>query len=138
MKLIIAGSRTLEPSVGFLQSTICNFNLNVTEIVSGCARGVDTSGASLTNVKLPITLLDHKLKGKLEEFPADWNKYGKSAGYKRNLQMGEYADALICFWDGKSKGSRLMINIAKKLNLPTRIIYYGGINEKESNEKVDS
>ena len=43
-----------------------------------------------------------------------WNVYGKSAGYRRNVEMGLYGDALIAFWDGFSKGTRLMIDIAKE------------------------
>ena len=50
-------------------------------------------------------------------FNADWDKFGKSAGYKRNEQMGNHADALIAIWDGKSKGTMHMISIAKKLDL---------------------
>ena len=58
------------------------------------------------------------------EFPADWDKHGKSAGYKRNLEMAENADALIAFWDGESRGTKHMIDIAKEKNLLTRIIRY--------------
>ena len=57
-------------------------------------------------------------------FPADWDKYGKAAGYKRNDEMARNADALIAFWDGKSRGTRHMIDLAKKYGLQTRIVGY--------------
>jgi len=57
-------------------------------------------------------------------FSADWSKYGKSAGYKRNKQMALYADVLIAFWDGNSKGTKLMIELAKEYKFKTRICMY--------------
>ena len=57
-------------------------------------------------------------------FPADWNKYGKRAGYIRNEQMAKEADALIAFWDGKSKGTKHMIDIARSKGLLIRVIRY--------------
>lgn len=70
------------------------------EIVSGGAQGVDFL-AELYAKK-------HTLK--FTEFKADWDTYGKSAGYRRNVEMAEYADALIAIWDGQSKGTLHMIN----------------------------
>lgn len=45
-------------------------------------------------------------------FPADWEQYGRSAGVRRNAQMAQYADALIAVWDGESRGTKSMINLA--------------------------
>lgn len=56
--------------------------------------------------------------------PADWNKYGKSAGYKRNEQMAIYADACLAFWDGKSKGTKHMIGLAKRHNLRLKVVLF--------------
>jgi hypothetical protein len=55
-------------------------------------------------------------------FPADWNKFGKSAGHVRNQAMADYADILLAFWDGKSTGTKSMI---KKMNaqLKPAIVY---------------
>lgn len=116
MKLIIAGSRE-----GFtyddVVSAITDFSehLNtVTEIVSGTARGVDRMGEQFANeTNIPI-----------KRFPADWETKGKSAGAIRNRQMGDYADALLALWDGKSSGTRHMINYMRSLNKPVYI--YGG------------
>lgn len=55
-------------------------------------------------------------------FPAEWDKYGKRAGYLRNEQMADHADSLIAFWDGKSKGTKHMIDIAKRKKLFLNII----------------
>ena len=51
---------------------------------------------------------------KLSTSPADWDLDGKSAGFKRNVKMAEYADALVAFWDGESKGTKHMIETAKE------------------------
>lgn len=83
-------------------------------IISGCARGADTLGLRYASENA----FD------VEEYPADWDKYGKKAGYVRNVEMAENADALIAFWDGKSKGTKHMIDIATERNLPTRVIKY--------------
>ena len=65
---------------------------------------------------------------KIAEFPPDWNKYGKRAGYIRNAEMARYASeengALIAFWDTKSKGTKHMIDLAKEKNLAVRIVKY--------------
>ncbi|MGN0172029.1 MAG: DUF2493 domain-containing protein [Acutalibacteraceae bacterium] len=57
----------------------------------------------------------------IERYPADWQKYGKSAGPKRNLQMAKVCDYVICFWDGKSRGTASMISYAKELKKPLKI-----------------
>ena len=53
----------------------------------------------------------------IKQFPANWNKFGKAAGPKRNQQMANYTDALIAFWDGKSRGTKHMIEMAKQSKL---------------------
>lgn len=83
-------------------------------IVSGGARGADVLGERFAK-ELGLQLL---------LFPAEWDKYGKSAGYKRNLTMSENADALIAFWDGESRGTRHMIDIIIKANKPYRVIQF--------------
>lgn len=85
-------------------------------IVCGMATGADTLGRN------------YAISNGLEvlEFPADWNKYGKSAGYIRNKEMGNVADSAIVFWDGRSKGSKLMIDIMHELKKPVVAISYDG------------
>ena len=57
-------------------------------------------------------------------YPADWDTYGKSAGYRRNQLMADNADALVAFWDGQSRGTGHMINLAKERNLKVRIVRF--------------
>ncbi|MEO5581136.1 MAG: SLOG family protein [Saprospiraceae bacterium] len=81
-------------------------------MVSGTARGTDMLGERYADEKgIPK-----------KQFPADWPKYGKSAGYKRNTEMAKYADSLIAFWDGKSRGTKHMIDLAKQYNLKVRVV----------------
>jgi hypothetical protein len=56
--------------------------------------------------------------------PANWDEFGKSAGYIRNAEMAKYADACVIFWDGISKGTKHMINLANKEGLKLKIIKY--------------
>ena len=80
-------------------------------IVSGCASGADAIGERYA-----------KENGfDVEKHPADWKTYGRSAGPRRNKQMAEVSDYVICFWDYKSKGTRSMIDFEKKYNKPLRI-----------------
>lgn len=57
-------------------------------------------------------------------FPANWDKHGKSAGHIRNAEMAKYADALVAFWDGKSKGTKGMIDYATRCNLRVKVVRY--------------
>jgi hypothetical protein len=84
------------------------------EIVSGCAKGADTVGESFA--------LGNGIP--LKRFPADWDTHGAGAGPIRNRQMGDYADRLIAFWDGESRGTKGMIDYAKESGLLVRVIKY--------------
>lgn len=125
MKLIIAGSRNLYPTFGFINSAIRMLGVSkITEVVSGRATGVDTEGEHWA----------HHLGLPIQPFPADWDnidvpgavvktrkdgsKYNAVAGLWRNVEMAEYADALILIWDGKSSGSYNMKSEMEKLNKP--------------------
>jgi hypothetical protein len=110
MKVIIAGSREITSYV-VVQLAVAGSGFDITEVVSGTARGVDQLGE--------LWAFENDIP--VKRFPADWKKYGKSAGYKRNQQMAEYADALIAIWDGKSAGTGHMISIAKMKQLPVYV-----------------
>ena len=107
MKVIIAGSRTIDDYEAVCRA-VENSGFKPTEIVSGGARGVDRLGERWAK--------EHGVP--VKKFSAEWDKYGRSAGYKRNRQMAEYADALVVLWDGKSPGTKHMIDIAIELGLP--------------------
>jgi hypothetical protein len=106
MKTIIAGSRGVI-DVRFITKAVFDSQFEITEVVSGTARGVDQLGEKWASfVSIPV-----------KRFPANWDLHGKSAGYKRNEEMAEYADALIAIWDGESRGTLHMINIANSKGL---------------------
>lgn len=115
MKIIIAGSRRFND-----YNKLCQFCDNILseqteiEIVSGTASGADKLGERYAD--------DHGYI--IKQFTADWAAFGKNAGYKRNAKMAEYADALIAFWDGKSRGTKHMIDLAKRENLKVQISYF--------------
>ena len=116
MKLIIAGSRNF---INYTSLVVEVDNLlkehpEIDTIISGDAMGADRLGARYA--------LENGLY--LISMPADWNKFGKSAGYKKNEEMAKTAQACICFWDGQSKGTKHMIDLAKKYNLILKVVKY--------------
>jgi len=114
LKLIVAGSRTITNSsvvytaLDMLQAYLhTEIGIDVTEVVSGTAKGPDSLGAYWARAKgLPVM-----------EFPADWDEYGKAAGPMRNQVMAKYGHILAAFWDGRSKGTKDMVQKAKKAGL---------------------
>ncbi len=106
MKLIIAGGRdyVCKPD-DTLKLDLLNTETKVTEVVSGCARGADTEGENWArSLGIPV-----------KRFPADWDKYGRQAGFTRNAEMAQYADAVVLFSGGK--GTEHMYNVAKSHKL---------------------
>lgn len=120
LKIIIAGSRDFD-NYDLLEETMSNFlkeNTNNVEIVSGTARGADRLGEKFAE--------NHGYQ--VKRFPANWNLYGKSAGPIRNRKMAEYASEghgiLFVFWDGASKGTKNMIDLAEKYGLEVHVINF--------------
>ena len=114
-KYIIAGGRDFG-NYNALEEVLRYYKSDINEVVSGDAFGADSLGirwAVYNNI--PI-----------KHFPADWNHYGKSAGFIRNADMGDYADAAICFWDKKSKGTAHMIRTMKLFHKPCYVYDYNG------------
>lgn len=114
--VIIAGGRDFKDFS--LLERRCNKLLSMRKesikICCGMARGADKLGSVYA-----------KRKGHgVMNFPANWDKHGKAAGIIRNKQMGDYADALIAFWDGSSRGTKHMIDYATQLGLKVAIIKY--------------
>lgn len=104
MKTVIAGSRDIT-DYSILVKAMAHFPHEITEVVSGKARGVDTLGEIWANQNnVPV-----------KEMPANWNEYGKKAGAIRNAAMGKYADAALIVWDGESRGTRHMIEVMQRL-----------------------
>lgn len=127
MKIIIAGGRDFQ-DYELLKLSMNNFISSWDkdifpkdiEIVSGHASGADSLGEKFAN----------EFGCKIRIFPADWNFFGKSAGIIRNREMLSYVKIyddpiLIAFWDGKSKGTKNMIDIAKKAGITVVVVNYG-------------
>lgn len=116
MRVIIAGGREFSDYNTLKRK--CDYYLqNIkepVEVISGHASGADALGERYANEK----------GYKITMFPADWKRYGKSAGPIRNRQMAEYADVLIAFWDGISLGTKNMIDQAKEKGLKIKIVKY--------------
>lgn len=118
-KIIIAGSRDFNNFqlgrrvfISLLEALTAQCDISELEIISGCAHGADRVGETLAR----------EFKIKLHKMPAQWDLYGKSAGYKRNEEMAKYAisdsrGVLLAFHDGESRGTQHMINLANKNKL---------------------
>jgi hypothetical protein len=106
MRTIIAGSRTCH-DLKELIIAIESCGWKITTILSGMAKGADQLGI--------LYGLEHDIP--IERYPANWQLYGKSAGYRRNVQMANNAEALLALWDGESRGTKNMIDTAKYKNL---------------------
>lgn len=106
MKVAVIGSRGL--SVSDLGRYLPE---NTTEIVSGGAKGVDTSAR--------VYALAHGIK--LTEFLPEYTKYGRSAPLKRNITIIEYSDIVLAFWEGKSRGTKFVIDNCRKLGVEVRV-----------------
>lgn len=107
MKIAIIGSRGLH--VDDLENYLLE---NVTEIVSGGAKGIDKDAetyAKANNIKMTV-------------FLPQYDRYGRGAPIVRNKQIADYADEVIAFWDGKSRGTLSVIEYCKKQGKSITII----------------
>lgn len=136
MRVIISGGRTYddydylcEKMDEILAPYKDNYNI---EIITGYAVGVDRMGDKYA--------MTHGYTSHV--IPALWNKYGEDAGHIRNMEMGKFAkrttmNLLVAFWNGKSRGTKDMIDYAETIQIPTKIIEVeyeprvGGIPESE-------
>lgn len=120
VKIIIAGGREFTDYA--VLKNVCDHMLSIIRttsdvtIVSGGARGVDKMGERYAK--------EHDIN--LIVMNADWDTHGKSAGYKRNQEMANVSTHLIAFWDGKSRGTKHMIDIAKRDNLISHVVDFNG------------
>lgn len=118
-KIIVAGTRTfsdyklMKSTLDFMTSRLVSEGYKI-QIVSGGCQGADKFGEIYASDKGHDIII----------FPADWS-LGKRAGFVRNQQMAEHAEYCIVFWDGKSKGSKLMIDIATDHRLKLKVVNYG-------------
>ena len=101
VRVIIAGPRDYTDYLTLLMAVHLS-RLDITEVVSGKARGVDAMGERWAE--------EHGVP--VKPFPADWERWGKPAGMKRNKQMAEYAEGALLLWDGESRGTGGMFRLA--------------------------
>ena len=111
MKTIIAGSRNIQ-NKKLIFETLDKYKDKITEVVCGEATGVDTIGKEWA-IKNGIAI---------KSFSAEWDKYGRMAGPIRNMNMGDYADYLIAFWDGESQGTKNMFIYMQQIGKPGEVI----------------
>lgn len=113
MKTIIAGMRDFHHYPTLLRAVkLCPWYIST--VVSGGATGVDKLGE--------LFATDHDLP--IQSFPVtreQWNEFGKKAGPMRNRQMAENAEALLAIWDGKSRGTKNMIETAQAKGLHVHV-----------------
>ena len=126
IRIIIAGSRDfndyklLKTSMRDILKNTSLEGVNKIKIISGTARGADQLGERFAK----------QFKLEVVKFPADWDRFGKSAGYIRNEEMAKYSvkennyGMLVAFWDGESRGTKHMINLAKKHGLDVHVIKF--------------
>ncbi|PSB00485.1 DUF2493 domain-containing protein [Merismopedia glauca] len=115
LKVIVAGSRSFS-DFGLLSERL-DFYLQhhqAVEIVSGTARGADRLGERYASQRgLSVA-----------RFPADWSRFGRSAGYRRNEVMAGYASHAVIFWDGVSSGTAHMVRLAQQHGLVVRVVRF--------------
>jgi hypothetical protein len=123
MRLIIAGGRDFD-DYDLLRAEADKYvsGEQHVEIVCGMARGADLLGKRYAE----------EMGFKLAEFPADWGRHKRRAGYVRNKEMAEYATHCLCFWDGSSSGTGMMIGIAEGRGMPLRVVRYSPREQKTS------
>lgn len=128
MRLIIAGTRTFTDYellrlevIRFLEGQVPDL------VITGGARGADALGHQFAKA----------MEFKCIVMQADWDAYGKAAGYKRNIRMAQAATHCICFWDGKSRGTKNMIQLAKKHRLQLKVVQYADDSNRD-NDSINS
>ena len=108
-RIVVAGCRNYEnydDAKDYIDLCINEIKNDYTLVfLSGCCQGADKLGERYA--------LENGFR--VEYHPAEWKKYGRGAGPKRNQQMAKACDYVICFWDGKSSGTASMISYAQKL-----------------------
>jgi hypothetical protein len=111
MKIAIIGSRNFT-NYKLLQEILEQYKPKITLVVSGAAKGADSLGEKWALENNIQTLI----------FPADWNQYGKRAGFIRNEDIIKNCDYCVAFWDGESKGTKHSLSLCEKYTKPVKIV----------------
>lgn len=115
MRVLVCGSRTWTDAPAIYRALAeqgCGYAPFT--LIHGAARGADSIAAEYARER----------EAEVLAFPADWNRYGKAAGMIRNKQMLEEGkpELVLAFWDGESRGTQNMIDLATKAGVPVRVI----------------
>jgi hypothetical protein len=124
IRVVVAGSRgfnNYELLKSTLNSELQMYRYDEIEIVSGGADGADKLGETYAQ----------EGNMKLTRFIPDWDRFGDSAGHRRNVDMAYYGDWVFCFWDGVSSGTRGMINVSKRAEKIVYVTRYEEINDEK-------
>jgi hypothetical protein len=115
MNIAIIGGRDFDDYDLLAKSVIKHYGFtDIDAIISGGAKGADSLAERFAkDIHVPMKV-----------FPAEWDIYGKSAGYKRNVKIITSADVVFAFWDGHSKGTKHSIDIARAQGKVLNIINY--------------
>ena len=122
MRVIIAGGRDVPLSDGLrmVEEAIKQSGFPITEMINGGALGIDRAARVYWKDKF----YDSPPEYPLTTMCAEWDRHGKAAGPIRNRRMASVADALIAVWDGKSRGAKNMIDVAKAFGLQVFVYRY--------------
>lgn len=128
-KLLVCGSRTITDKEWIFSQIESYWYWNLAcykfpVMIEGEARGVDSIAK------------DYAVENEweIEAYPAEWDKYGKSAGYIRNEIMVKACDECLILWDGSSKGTKHDIDLCEKYKKPYKVLIY---NENYWEKYVD-
>lgn len=117
MRVIIAGGREVEGDKAdtLVRDAIANsgWTSEIVEVIHGAASGIDSAAGRVCEGIWTV-----------KSVPADWKTHGRAAGPIRNRKMAGMADALIAVWDGKSRGTKNMIETAEQMGLRVYVHRY--------------
>lgn len=114
MKVAIVGSRDFS-NLDLVRKYVDRLDKDVT-VISGGARGVDM-----------VAIVQAEVRGlRVKVIPANWDKYGKGAGYRRNREIVAEADEVMAFWDGNSRGTLNTMTLARAAGKPVGVMYGTG------------
>lgn len=114
LRLIVAGSPDFK-DMHIMHELLTELELpSNTELVCGGAKGADQTAR----------LLWKQISNTIHNMTPNWDKYGRSAGYRRNAEMAQFADICVAFWDGKSRGTKHMIEEMHRIRKPFKVFYY--------------
>lgn len=124
-KVIMAGGRDYDnEQLMHDQAYYFMRNLEVELIITGGQKTWHKGKKKFIGADYQAKLFAEKKGIQHKEFPADWDRYGNRAGFIRNTAMGEVGTHLLAFWDGKSRGTKMMIDIARRKGIPVEIVFY--------------